>query len=123
MDFYESLSVLVKIAAALKIAFNELNEVHKPDNGLSTTCLEIAMYKYVLSELKIVKGEKSKSIETIVKGMNHSEDDSIVGNPDKMLYYAKEFVASAEDEQASHNPYLLTKLNLKTIDNFSFDAF
>jgi hypothetical protein len=51
------------------------------------------------------------------------EDDSIVGNPDRMLFYAKEFVASGLDEQAAHNPYVLSKLNLKTIENFSFDAF
>lgn len=57
------------------------------------------------------------------KGLNHIEDDSIVGNPDRMLFYAKEFVASGDDEQASHNPYVLSKLNLKTIENFSYDTF
>jgi hypothetical protein len=55
--------------------------------------------------------------------LSHLEDDSIVGNSDKMLFYAKEFAATGMDEQASHNPYILTKLNLKTIENFSFETF
>lgn len=40
-----------------------------------------------------------------------------------MLYYTKEFLASAEDDHSSHNPYVLTKLNLKTIENFNFEEF
>ena len=49
------------------------------------------------------------------EGLHYLEDDSIVGNSDRMLFYIKEYCASGEDEQASHNPYMLTKLNLKTI--------
>lgn len=30
--------------------------------------------------------------------MNYIEDDSILGNPDKMMFYTKEFLATAEDE-------------------------
>jgi hypothetical protein len=70
----------------------------------------------------MIKGEKDLTIEE-PKGLNYLEDDSIVGNPDRMLFYAKEFAASGEDEQAAHNPYVLAKLNLKTIENFSFDSF
>ena len=61
--------------------------------------------------------------------LNHreSEEDkkkhSILGNSDKMLFYMKELAAAGEDDQATHNPYLLTKLNLKTVKNFSFDAY
>jgi hypothetical protein len=35
LDFYESLTVLVKVIAAMKGAYEELNEVHRPDNGLT----------------------------------------------------------------------------------------
>ena len=94
-----------------------MNEIHRPDNGLMTTALEIATYRYFISELKLVKGEKTLSIDPPI-GMNYIEDDSILGNSDKMLFFTKELVASAEDELASHNPYILTKMNLKTIDNF-----
>jgi hypothetical protein len=57
------------------------------------------------------------------KGLNYIEDDSIIGNADKMMFYTKEMAASAEDDKASHSPYMLTKLNLKSIEYFSFDAF
>lgn len=40
-----------------------------------------------------------------------------------MLFYTKEFVASIEDTHSSNNPYILSKLNLKTIENYDFDAF
>lgn len=42
LDFYESLTVIVKVAAALKLAFNEIYEIHRPDNGLTSSCLELA---------------------------------------------------------------------------------
>jgi hypothetical protein len=123
LDFYESLAVLVKVIAAMKGAYEELNEVHRPDNGLTHSALELCTYRYLHAELKMVKGYADMSIEPPVPGLNYLEDDSIVGNSDKMLFYAKEFAASGEDEQATHNPYVLTKLNLKTISNYSFEAF
>lgn len=66
LDFYESLSIIVKITAAMKGANKELQDVHRPDNGLSATCLEISTYKFILAELKQVKGEKSKTLEPLV---------------------------------------------------------
>ena len=41
LDFYESLSVIVKIVAAMKGAFDEIYEVHRPDNGLTSSSLEL----------------------------------------------------------------------------------
>jgi hypothetical protein len=64
--------------------------------------------------LKKVKGVAEEFLDPY-KGMRYIEDDGIVGNPDKMLFFTKELLASAEDEGSSHNPYVLTKLNLKTI--------
>ncbi|CDW82479.1 UNKNOWN [Stylonychia lemnae] len=122
LDFYESMHMIVKVVAAMQGAFQELNEIHRPDNGLMTTALEISTYRYFLAELKVVKGERTLSIDPPL-GMNYIEDDSILGNSDKMLFYTKEFVAAAEDELTSHNPYILTKMNLKTIENFQFENF
>lgn len=78
-------------------AFNEICQVHKPDNGLMTTALQLCCYKYFLAELKVIKGEKHQAIDQPI-GQNYIEDDSIVGNPDKMLFYSKEFLATAEDD-------------------------
>lgn len=123
LDFYESLTILVKLIAAMKGAFTELYEVHHPDNGLTLSALELCTYRYFQAELKMVKGESQLAVDPPAANLNYIEDDSILGNSDRMLFYAKEFAASADDEQASHNPYVLTKLNMKTISNFSFDTF
>ena len=87
---------IVRVIAAMQIAFEEIKEVHRPDNGLTATSLEIATYRYFLSELKVIKGENTLTIDK-PSGLNYLEDDSILGNPDKMMFYAKEFLASAED--------------------------
>jgi hypothetical protein len=47
LDFYESLTVIVKIIASMKMAFNELNNAHKPDNGLTISALELCTYRYI----------------------------------------------------------------------------
>ena len=98
LDFYESLTICVKIIAAMKGAYEELNDVHRPDNGLTHSSLELCTYRYLHAELKMVKGNSDMSIEPPVKCLNYIEDDSIVGNSDKMLFYAKEFAASGEDD-------------------------
>lgn len=123
LDFYDSLTIMVKIVAAIKGAVGEIHQTHRPESGLTSSALELATLKFIQAELKIVKGEKQLMIAPKKEGMPYLEDDSIVGNSDRMLFYVKEFAVSAEDEQASHNPYILTKLNLKTISNYSFDAF
>lgn len=125
LDFYESLSIMVRIIAAMKGAYDELHQTHRPDNGLTSSSIELATYRYILAELKMVKSGDAPLLQAddAMKGFHYIEDESIVGNSDRMLFYAKEFAASAEDEQASHNPYVLTKLNIRTIENFSFDTF
>jgi hypothetical protein len=57
LDFYESLSIMVKIVAAIRGAVDELNDAHRPDNGLTSSSLELATLRYIHAELKIVKGE------------------------------------------------------------------
>lgn len=59
LDFYDSLQCVSKVVAAINGAFNELNDLHKPDNGLMTTCMEISTLKFIHAELKLLKGEKT----------------------------------------------------------------
>jgi len=56
LDFYESLQILVKLIAAMKGTVEELQLLHKPDNGMLVTCLELCTYKHILAELKELKG-------------------------------------------------------------------
>lgn len=67
LDFYESLQIITKIAAVVKICNKELSDVHRPDNGLLSTCLEISTLKYILAELKLVKeGKKLIEVENSI---------------------------------------------------------
>jgi hypothetical protein len=49
------------------------------------------------------------------------EDSSILGNAEKMLFFIKELIASAEDPNLIQNPFVLTKIDMKTIVDFDFD--
>lgn len=39
-----------------------------------------------------------------------------------MLFFAKELIAAAEDPTLIQNPFILTKLDITTIQQFDFDA-
>lgn len=58
LDFYDSLSIMVKIVAAIKGSVVELNDTHHPDNGLTSSALELATLRFIQAELKIIKGER-----------------------------------------------------------------
>jgi hypothetical protein len=49
------------------------------------------------------------------------EDDSILGNPEKMLFFTKELIAAGEDPNMIQNPFVLTKIDMKTIRDFNFE--
>jgi hypothetical protein len=55
--------------------------------------------------------------------MEKLDDNSVVGNPDKMLYYAKELASSAKDKQSSMNPFVIGKLGIDSVKNFNFQPF
>ena len=56
-------------------------------------------------------------------GVDYIEDDEILGNSDKMLFYSKELQSSAEDESNAHNPFVMGKLDMESIKNFNFDSY
>lgn len=111
-----------KIIASIQNAVNELYDVHKPDNGLLYSALEKATYDGLTMELKRVQDEDNIVAERS-KGMEKLDDNSIVGNPDKMLFYAKELASSARDKQASMNPFVIGKLDIDSIKEFDFQPF
>jgi hypothetical protein len=57
------------------------------------------------------------------KGIDYIEDDEILGNSDKMLFYSKELETSATDHNYEYNPFLIGKLELECILNFDFNRF
>jgi len=58
-----------------------------------------------------------------VEGIEHIEDDDILGVSDKMLFYSKELKSSVENEQKAHNPFVIGKLDTESLKNFDFEAF
>ena len=54
--------------------------------------------------------------------MDVIEDDSILGNPEKMLFFTKELIAAGEDPNMIQNPFVLTKIDMKTIRDFNFET-
>ena len=39
-----------------------------------------------------------------------------------MLFFIKELIASAEDPNLIQNPFVLTKIDMKTLKDFDFDS-
>lgn len=96
--------------------------MHKPDNGFMSAALDVVTMQFLLAELKGVRAEEVGGDRiNSARDLKLIEDDSIVGNSDKMLFHMKELVASIEDPALIQNPFVMTKLDLKTIDDFNFD--
>ena len=98
--------------------------MHKPDNGFMSAALDVVTLQFLHAELKGVRAEEiegerinsPRELELIC-------DDSILSNSDKMLFHMKELVASIEDPDLIQNPFVMTKLDLKTIQDFPFDDY
>lgn len=124
LDFYESLAYLPKIVSAIQNCCQELQTVHKPDNGFMSSALDVVTLQFLHAELKALRAEELGGDRVnSARDLSLIEDDSIIGNSDKMLFIMKELVASIEDPTLIQNPFVMTKLDLKTINDFNFDEF
>jgi hypothetical protein len=63
------------------------------------------------AELKLVKDGNTGVFER-PKGINNIEDNHVIGNPDKMLFFTKELAASGNDKRSAHNPFVIGKLDV-----------
>ena len=49
------------------------------------------------------------------------EDESIMGNPDNLVFYAKEMTSNLTlAPKSTLDPYLIAKLDVKTVAGFEF---
>jgi hypothetical protein len=95
--------------------------VHRPDNGLISAALELNTFKYLLAELRAVKAEERGELVAQNRDLDLIQDDTILGNSDKMMFHAKELVATISDPKLLSNPIVMTRLDLDTINEFDFD--
>ena len=122
LDFYESLSVLPQVVGAMQGACQELRDAHRPDNGFMEAAMDVVTFQFILAELKGVRAEERGDHVSQSKVLDIIQDDSILGNSDKMLFHTKELIASIEDPSMIQNPFVMTKLDLDTVADFDFDA-
>jgi hypothetical protein len=73
----------------------ELLEVHRPDNGLMQSVLEQALFNSLLDDLMDVQSESP--VQPSYQGKPFLDDDSILGNSDRILFLTKELAALRTD--------------------------
>ena len=77
-----------------------------------------------MAELKGVRAEEVEGDRVnSARDLDLIADDSILSNSDKMLFHMKELVASIEDPALKQNPFVMTKLDLKTVRDFDFEEY
>lgn len=55
------------------------------------------------------------------EGFEYLEDESIIGNSDKINFYIKDFITHLEKTTKKNvNPFYIGKLDIETIQNFDF---
>lgn len=122
LEIFESLSSVVKVAAACHHGVREILDCHEPDNGLVASMYELVTLEFMLAELRAVKAESNGSQVVSSKDLDIIEDQSVIGNSEKMYFLIKELAASHEDSSLIQNPIIFTKLDLRSLLDFNFDA-
>ena len=83
------------------------------------TGLEYATYDALHTILKNIQDEDNLTGNR-AKGAAYLEDNSVIGNPDKMLFFAKELASCARNKQSSMNPFVMGKLDIEQVEHFNF---
>lgn len=111
-----------KIISAIERANNELQDVHRPDNGLMSTALEVTCLRFLNAELKNIK-EGQHGMFKRAEGLSLIDDDSILGCPDKIMFFTKEMAASSMDPEMAQNPLVIGKLEIEEIKKIDFKPY
>ena len=120
LDFYDSLGCINKVAAIMTQIQQELYDALQPYDPTIMTYIDSHVAKFALEEFhKVIKF--MEGAETEYEGRQYVEDESVLGNPEKMAFYAKEMLSSLTlQPKHSLNPYLVAKLDVPTINYFDF---
>jgi len=120
LDFYQSLNFATKLYATQQQVQQELYDALKPYDSTIMTYIDLVVAKTALAEFRkccsIMEGGEEE-----YKGRQYIEDESIVGNSEKMIFYAKEMVSSLQ-YNAKHllDPFVISKMDVQTIKYFEF---
>jgi hypothetical protein len=83
--------------------------------------MELKAMEFLLAEMLGVRDELRGNNVGSSKDLDKIQEDSIIGNSERMMFYSKELVAAAEDPRLLQNPFVLTKISMSTIRDFEFD--
>lgn len=121
-DFFESFCSITRIHAACEQAFAELSVVHKPENGLAASCLEMAMLTEARGSLKVLRGQNEEGAHGFIKSANRLEEDFYLSSSDKLMFLMREFKGELHPDRISTraNPLLVSKLDISEVAKFNF---
>ena len=120
LDFYDSLGFINKFTAIMQQISQELHDALKPFDPTIMTYIDAHVAKAALEEFRRVQ-EVMEGSETEYEGRQYLEDESVMGNADKMVFYAKEMLSQLTlGGKGTLDPYLVAKLSVNTINFFDF---
>jgi len=123
-DFYESLCAITRLHAGCEQAFAELSNVHRPENGLASSCLERAMLTEARGRLGLLRqqAEEGLLLAGQTKCINLLEEDFYLSSSDKLVFLMRDFKAELHPDQIAQqaSPLLVSKLSVSEIAKFDF---
>lgn len=97
-----------------------MTDALKPHDSTLLTIVETKIYESAEVEFKKAKAYLDGSLQEF-KGHEYLEDETIVGNSDKMAFYTKDFVSYLNKTlKPNINPFFAGKLDIETINFFDF---
>ena len=98
----------------------ELEEVLKPHDNTLLALIELKILEKAEIEYKKTRAFFEGDLREF-KGAEYLEDESIVGNPDKLTFYVKDFISHLQKVMKPNiDPFYISKLDIETINFFDF---
>lgn len=120
LDFYSSLEFVNRYHAHTRQVQQELYDVLKPHNAQIMTHIDQAMLDECIAEFRrVLDIFENRVVE--YKGREYVEDESVLGNSEKIVFFTKEMLAQLTlSAKSALDPYLMGKLDVQTIKFFDF---
>lgn len=84
------------------------------------TLIELKIFEKAEIEFQKTKAFFTDDLKEF-KGAEYLEDESIVGNPDKLTFYVKDLVSHlTKSLKPNINPFFIGKLDIETINFYDF---
>ena len=120
LDFFESLTCVPKVWAALTVAFKEVEESLLPTSTLELIAMnQVYMEKCFVEFKKCVAYSQDDMIE--YKGSQFIENDLLMSSADKLMFLIKDLISHlTKTYKKNLNPFFISKLDFYTVHNFQF---